>query len=711
MAADLSAFSDEELERIAGGSSGPDLSQLSDEDLERIAAADPANATFSSKPSAVSENLLETATLGAFQPIRGFIEGFVPETINQIATGGQNPAAILEAYRAKRDSAQSELETSSAEDPTGATIGKVTGVAAGLIGVNPVKLLQGVGTGARALLTAEGALNAGRSLLTAEAARTAVTGATVAAGSAVANSKADLTRGQFAEAGKDALKAIPVGAGATLAARGLLTAAAPRLAALEGEAAANAASKAKTARDVVDFDAATAALPEQRAAVKAANAEEIAAVKADNAAAREAADAQNAANAEKYRAESSAAKGEAKAATKAKQASAQLALEAETRSKPLLRTGLETKQSTLGGPRRAKLRAEALVAETLPDGRKLVDAADALAPEARLEFATGLRRGAGQALGEVRDKLAQIPNVTTPVAPIREAIRQELGLSKLPAETQARALEQIDSMLGQLSSDGALAPAALRKFIEDSQNLAKFGTPNLEAALGQARGRVFQAARAAGVAKEGELVAQVLKPELGRYTEANRQYGIFSDLELGSEVFLRRANAGKSTVRIPKAGKVEPVSARAVEKPAPVEPKLREPLLKPEPQAPEFPGGEEALAAGRQLLEPSRTARAGAALLRRGSAAAGAALGSTLGGGFGAATGSSLGASIGEPAANLWLRLLTPTAEKLAGKAAKLERLAPMMEEALRKGPAEVARLHALFLQRSPDYRKAIEAQ
>ena len=117
-----------------------------------------------------------------------------------------------------------------------------------------------------------------------------------------------------------------------------------------------------------------------------------------------------------------------------------------------------------------------------------------------------------------------------------------------------------------------------------------------------------------------------------------------------------------------------------------------EPRLLEEPQGPEFPGGEEALAQGRRLLEPSLGARVTAGALR------------VVGGEIGARGGARGGEALGD----LWLRWLTPTAAGLSRQAQKLERLQPLLEEAMRKGPVAVAALHAQLLERSPEYREAI---
>lgn len=646
---------------------------------------------------------------GVAKGVRSVLPGGVPE----------GALGVGEVYERLRDQFRAENAAAQAANPITYGTGEVGGAIAGS-GVNPASVVRGLASGGRALLTREGAgaaLQAGRSLLTREGARTAAvagakaTGAGAAFGGAVAlgGSEADLLEGEFGQALEDTAEGAETGAKAGIVARVLLgTASAAQAGRAEG-----AAQRAATARGVEEFDAATAALPEQRAAIAA-----------ENKLAREAADAENLAAREQFRTDTAAAKAEAKAATRAKQEAAQAAAAEATRKNALLRTGLEGKQKTLGGAKRAKARAQALVQEPLPAGskvledagipadpsRRLVDVADELSPDARLELATGLRREAGAALGAVRDELAKVEGALVPVGPLRAELRGTFG--DLPATVQAKALEQLDSMIGTLAKDGALSPAALRKLIEDSEAFANFGTPNLEAALGDARGRVFQAARSALVRNERELIEKALPNRAPEYIETNRRYGIYSDLELGSKVMLERVNKGQAATKAIRPGKVEPVAPREVPKAD-----VREPLLKPEPQAPQFPGGEEALAAGRKLLEPSMTSQAVAEGIRKGARGAGGLLGFktgvTLTGSpeVGAALAYGGARYLGGKAdviAERWLRWRTPTAGKLSTKAAKLERLAPRFERAIQGGSAAVARLHAQLLAESPDYRAAI---
>jgi hypothetical protein len=327
---------------------------------------------------------------------------------------------------------------------------------------------------------------------------------------------------------------------------------------------------------------------------------------------------------------------------------------AAERENALIVSGLEGKQKTLGGAKRAKERAQALYDEPLPSdpSKRLLKEAETLTPDARLELATGLRRETGAKLGAIRDELAKA-EVTIPVGPIREQFRG--AFAELPTEVQAKALEQVDSMIGALAKDGELAPAALRKLIEDTEGLAKFGTPNLEAALGNARGRVFQSARSVLVQNEREAISRVLPERAPEYAEELRKYGVYSDFELGSKVFLERANKGQALLKTPKS--------------------------------------KDSPTVGRRLLSGTAGevgARVGAMLPIPGSAYA--------------------GARAGEALVERWSRWTRPSVATLSAKVRKLERLQPLMEEALRKGPAAVAELHARFMARSPDYRKAVES-
>ena len=304
-------------------------------------------------------------------------------------------------------------------------------------------------------------------------------------------------------------------------------------------------------------------------------------------------------------------------------------------------TGLDGKQKTLGGAKRAKDRAQALYAEPSPqDPRKtLLQQVENATPDERLEYATRLRQETGQKLGAIRDELAKVPEAGVSAEAVKQQFRG--AFAELPTEVQAKALEQVDGMIGALAKGGKLTPAALRKLIEDTEGLAKFGTPNLEAALGNARGRVFQSARGVLVANERELIAKALPERAGEYTEALRKYGVYSDFEMGSKVMLERANKGLVPVKEPRI----PAKDRG----------MRGQLLR-------LTIGEDRARAAETIMQ-------------------------------------------------LWGRLAQPTVTSTSAKLKKLERLQPMMEEAMRKGPGEVARVHALFMQRSPDYRKAVESE
>lgn len=326
---------------------------------------------------------------------------------------------------------------------------------------------------------------------------------------------------------------------------------------------------------------------------------------------------------------------------------------AAEREQALLKTGLEGRQRKR--PDIAKQRAQAVVDEPLPGdpSKKLFDEAEKLTPDDRYALAKGLRQEQGQVLGSVRKELAQTKSVEVPTEPLRDEIRR--SFDGLPAEVQAKALEQVDAMLGAASKQGAVSPAALRKLIEDAEGLAKFGSPTTDNLLGNARKRVFQTARSVLVEREKLLVERVLPERLPEYEEALRKYAVYSDFEEGARIKFERANKGQPQVRQPK----------------------KDPST------------------GRQLL--------------------GRVVGGELGGRIGALLpipgGVYAGAKAGEAIADRWMFWTGPDAAALSAKVKKLEKLKPMMEQALADGPAEVARVHAIFMQRSPDYRKAIESE
>lgn len=665
---------------------------------------------------------------GVAKGVRSLLPGGVPE----------GAPSVGEVYRSIRDDERTANAEAYEANPITYGTGEVGGVLAGS-GVNPVSLVRAGGRSLLGLATREAyTAAAGRALLT-QGAKGAVGGAGFGAVSGAGSSQADLTQGEYEQFFTDVVGGAKTGAKIGAVAGGLLgagsTATAQRAERLAGDAAA-----AKAAQD---FDAALAAYPDELAAIKAANAaekqaaalENVAAkeaaatqnaaareaASAQNATAREAASAENAARRLQYRTDTAAAKAEAKAATKANQTAAQEAELAEARANPLRRTGLESKLQSQYGPKVAKARAQALVDEAMPGqpGKRLIEEAEKLSPEARFDYAQGLRMGEGGNLGRIRDELAKVPGASVPAAPIKVELKEALG--QLPAEAQAKGLKQIEGMIAKVAKGGSLSPAALRKLIEDTNALAKFGSPRLEAALGRSQKRIFRSAYTALVNRERELIGKVLpEARAAEYTEALRKYAVYSDFEQSADVLLRRSNKGLPAIRVKKAAPVAPVSPREVAAPEKAkaakvqpqlqEPTLREPLLKPEPTPPEFAGGDEALAAGRKLLQPSLGARVVAGGMRLAAGDAAARAGALLLVPGSAVAAQRLASAGTEVVAERWLRWVTATPGSLSAKAEKLERLQPMMEEALSKGPAEVARLHALFMARSPDYRKAIES-
>ena len=426
---------------------------------------------------AASESAAQATTFGFAEEAQGTLET-VPYAARELLAGRFELDDVLDYRRERVESYREEGAELAEENPAASTAGTVIGVGAQLAagGVNPVQVGRGLVSAARGLASTQ----APRALLS--ALPTAAKGAAVGAGyggvTALGESEADLTAGEFGEAATDVAAGAQTGALVGAAAGGLL----------------GAGTRAQAARA-------------QRAAGKAAAAETAAAEKA--------------------------------------------------RELAVIRGGLDGKQSTLGGPRRAKARALALAEEPLPGdpSKKLLDAAETMTPDQRLAFATQLRQEQGQILGAVRRELAET-EAQVSAGQVREQIRGAFG--ELPREVQAKALEKLDDMIGAASKDGVIPAGELRKLIEDAEGLAKFNTPNLEAALGNARGRVFQAARGVFVGRERELISKSLPQREKEYLEALRKYSVFSDFELGSEVILRRSNAGQKTIRYPKSDKIEP---------------------------------------------------------------------------------------------------------------------------------------------------------
>lgn len=496
------------------------------------------------------------------------------------------------------------------------------------------------------------------------------------------------------------------------------------------DAADAAATKTGQAEMVEQFDALRAAHPEKLAAhqeqvgqIKAGYADELAAHRAKVAEAREAyreslrqhrADMLERKTAyEKARDEHASAAETADREHAAAQAAALRESQTSSRDAALQFAGLEGKQRSLGGPQRAKEVGQELFDYRLESGGRMTDTLAANKPEDALKLVQGLKEQAGQQLGAIRAKLAAIPAARVRAEDVQAAVHEPF--MTWPSDARAKALEYVDQKIAAAMRDGALPAQAVQALIEDMSGAAKYGAPNLEAALGDRAKDVYRTARGSLSDAYKGMIGKHLPDELPSYETALKQYGTFSNAETGQKVRMGRELKGQPDLRTPKPAPVAPPELPpAPERPAPL-PRPAAPQLPPAPARPQLPAAPAAPAVpagldeARAALQPELGLRERA--VATGAGMAGRVAGTALGGrALGAVTSSAASGAVRN-----WLSSVAPTAASLTGKAVKaqeavaaLERFAPAFEKALREGPRAVAVLHRVLMTSSPVYREAV---
>ncbi len=241
--------------------------------------------------------------------------------------------------------------------------------------------------------------------------------------------------------------------------------------------------------------------------------------------------------------------GAAQAAEADKAARAAAAAE-KSREQALLLAGLEGKQRTLGGGRRAKAVGQAIYDEELPGGGRLVDELVSRSPDDSLALSERLRDAEGKVLGGVRERLAGVPGAG--VDPNMLKGRMADALKSLPTEAQAAVSKEIDRLIDSRVVDGYLPADGLRAVIDEVSKLGKFGAPNMQAALGDKSAMPFQRMYGPATDVEKGLVEKHFLDDLPKYLEGLRKYGIFDKAAMGADVKVQRVNRGKPPVKLPE---------------------------------------------------------------------------------------------------------------------------------------------------------------
>lgn len=368
--------------------------------------------------------------------------------------------------------------------------------------------------------------------------------------------------------------------------------------------------------------------------------------------------------------ENQAAKRDAEALASGR-ATAQRLEQEITPDNALRYAALEGKQQTMGGPARAKVKAERMLQEPFPGkpGSKLLVELHAMEPEIRLDTAKKLSDKVGADLQARRAKLQD----TGAKIPRAKVVREfEAGLQGVPSKEKAAITEQISTRIDDVEPGADdLSPDTLQALIDDMDNWR--GTPSFDNAVGRKGGRVVNHARKVFANNIEELYGKKLPDDLPEFKDTMKRYGVLRDAVRSATVKLERANAGQPQVR---GVKVEPKQV-------------------PEPK---YSGGEEELAqilAKLDELGPGNSAQELADLVLR---TAGSTAGMKIGGypaarGLGQA-GGYLSKLLPRKTGPLTLGAKVKEAQRLGAKAGDRQtRITPELEKIIRENPKVVMAL------------------
>lgn len=399
-----------------------------------------------------------------------------------LAGGEDNSPALnpLEVYRAARDESAQLGATAGEQYPSGTALGIAAQVAPGLPAL--ARGIPGLVAGVRAAPSAPlaalgGAVRGG--------ARAAVPGALYGAAAGAAESPGDLTRGEFATVGSDAVDAALKGGAAGFA-----------LGAPFGGAAGAVAGKSAGTRQA----AITATDLEQVAADRARVPEKVAAAKATAAAEERRPD----------------------------------------RSRAIRMTGLDKVKMD---PVERKAVAEALYDEPGPGGGSLAEELYAQEPRTRYASARKLRDDTGRELGRVR-KEAQTAGGSRETKVVLERIDETFEGTR--TEVEREALAAIKKRVEKASKDGTLDTDALSDLAEETGSL---GFPSNSTAQGRnlalERG-AYKRARSVLADELKSVVAEVTPSNVPAYEDALGRYGRYKKLEAGTRKLADSVDASEA---------------------------------------------------------------------------------------------------------------------------------------------------------------------
>lgn len=619
-------------------------------------------------PAPAVSNFLGRAvnTLPGVPQLAGALEGALPQLLSQMASGGDNPASIVDAYYAKVN--EQRARNAAREGQPGSSLGTAAGIGGQLAVAGVPRLIASLPQAARAApavlraaLANPGTTARGAGL---GAAKLGGQGALVGGTLGALNSPAEPLRGSAEEVSRtltDAIVPALLGGGVGTVLGGTLGGARAATAAEAPQAAARVG--ASTQLD--ELQAARDALPER-----------VAAVRAENTTRTEA----------------------AKAATQTANRRLTQAAEAEarnpTRDKAIRLSGLKVLKGENAND--LQRRANALYDEPVEGGSgSLLVEMGKLPPQERLARSRALRQETGATLGTIRRELSE-SGAGLEGKVLAERVAERLADVRGDAGRQAVAAVLKGIKKGTDKKTGQFTAQSLEDLADELQALRDARTTAQGRNLSTER-YVYETAKRVVQEEQTALVRKLAPERAPEFEEALRKYGLYKDLERGSNNIAKAApdNQIGQGVRFPKPAKPDKVTV--------------EPELAPEPAEPQFPGGPDAELAAEDLVRSGGglRQRLGEILAGGGAALLGGKLGGVAGP-AGAYAGARVAGQAGRSAARQWLQAVRPPTATLrvreGANLAALDQYNDLFTVALRKGPQAVAALHAALRDTDPEY-------
>ncbi len=314
----------------------------------------------------------------------------------------------------------------------------------------------------------------------------------------------------------------------------------------------------------------------------------------------------------------------------------------------------------------------------------------------------------GLQLGEIRKTLASKTQGPNPRVPAKSDVRVDAfdfknklrkAIGPLPTERSEKQLSAVLTMVDEATDAGSLGADKLRQIIK-----------NLE------EGKAWRL-RSAAVDVEKRLVAEHLPEQNEQYKRLLNQWADANELSRGAEKQYQAVNKGQEPIRFDRPAPIEPERITPPQLSPQAKPRLEKARrISPNiPPKPEFTGGPEARAEAEALLKPqfSTGQEILRSIMRAASGAVGAGVGQGSGIPYAGYAGAATGYQTGQSLADRWIKAARPTIGGIVkeSEAANrtLQRWAPQLDAAMRRGPRAVRMLHKALLSADPDYREMVQ--